>query len=477
MTQAALDARDAAMDGAVGEYADSLYSFRKLLPSLYPDKPGFEMPELVYDDPSNPGKSNSNYKRIAKALLEDGKVRIQGKDGQFIEVTLDDADPNSLDARDTKNGSVFKNSLGVKNLNALGSGKRAKDFSEAVQNAVEKNSSDVGFLKGASWGNAISGLMSWFSKVGFLKGIGGLLSFVFSGFKKMPDGLEREIAETTAKNIRSDLTENLKGKGYTHDEVKKAGDAVYYATMEKAGFADPKAPKKADPRSIAPITMDDAKVAEMRNKVYNAALYPEGQKDLGTQIGEQFVEAKRSGFFSNNFGWVRGVTESKLMAAGGKVATSIAGSIADFTTNPDSAQRLYKMSREQYAATVAKNAVENLRRDQAAFGLPDTLTEEQLDKFRARIETAIANDYDKLHMATSLAATNVKQPTLASGANSAFEQARASVDMANTGISGASLADDGNLGELAKQALAAKNTKDNKPGIKKPGAPTTSALS
>lgn len=462
MTQAALDARNAAMNGAVGEYADALYSFRKLLPSLYSDKPGFEMPELVLDNPADPANSNSNYKRMAKALLDDGKVNIQGKDGQTIQVSLDDGDPDSLDARDTRQGGIFKNSLGVRNLNAIGSGKRASGFADAVQDAVEKNSSDIGFLKGASIMNALSGLIQW----------------VLGGFKGGMTGLMQTIATVTAENIRTDLTENLKGKGYTHDEVKKAGDAAYYATLDKAGFADPKAPKKiTDPRNITAITMNDAKVQEMRNTVYDTVLNQRDEKDqknLTEKIADKFVSNKRSGFLSNNFGWVRGVTEAKLTNSAGKVASNIAANIADFTTNPDSSQRLVKMPREQYAAAVADNAVEGLRRDQASFGLPDALTDAQLNQFREEIRAGVIESYDKLHTATSLAATNVKQPTLASATNSAFEQAKASLGQNNAGISGASQANDGSLGELGKQSLAAKNA--GKAETRKPGAPPPTSI-
>lgn len=468
MTKAALEAKNTAMDGAVSGYADALLSYRKLLPTLYSqDAPGFEMPDLVLEDPKNP-TGNSNYKRIAKALITDGKARVQGKDGRFIDITLDDTDPESLDARDSKNGGVFKKAIGVDNLNSLGSGARANNFSDAVENAVEKNSSDIGFLKGASIGNALSGFARWASNVGWMKAIGTLIMSLFSG-KGIPQELQQSIAQVTAENIRSDLTENLKGQGYTPDEIKTASDRAYYATLEKAGFADPSAPKvSSDPRAIAAVTLDDAKVKETRNEVYRAVMHPRNEDSLGEKIGKEFVKKKNdSGFLSRNLAWVRGVSNEGLMKSGERVAETIATSIADFTTNPDQAQQLARMDRNTYASTVADNTIAALRKDEKKFALPKKLTEEQFAEFRQRIHEAVRQDYNQIHMASSLAATNVRMP-MDSRVAAAAQGAR------DAGMTGGLDATEAGAGNVPKAVANAKG-KNNKPGMGSKGIPAAPA--
>jgi hypothetical protein len=419
MTEASTAAKKQAYDGAIDELALQLATYRNILPVLYPEKPNFQMPD-----------DEASYKKMAKELVENGKTTVTGKNGDTLEISLDDRDPNSLDKRDTRTGGSVKEALGVTNINKIGSKSGFNAFASAIEDAVEENSSDFmpDLLKGASIKNVLLGLLQW----------------VMGGFQ---GSLREIIANLTANNVHDKVTSNLRelrterpdmAAMLTEDTIKKTADSAYSGVMEKAGVEVAGAPKKKTFADIVPITIDDAKVAKARNDVYQKIMYPRDDDPLSQQITNRMISGRKAsnvGSFVNFidvFGWT-GLSDADLKVSAEKVASTIAGSIADYTTDPKTAKALAGLSKEDYVNAVVAQVSNDLKKNESKLGLPKSLDSKaangktNLENFEeeVRVKLLEGNNYEKLSAATRLAARSEEATKVA------FGQARGAAKGAN----------------------------------------------
>jgi hypothetical protein len=406
MTEAAVAAKKQAYDAGVNELARSLATYRKLIPTLYP---GINMPAIT---------DEAAYQKMARDLLEKKKTTIG-----TTTISIDPNDPDNLDARDSKNGGQFKKALGVTDLNQLVSSKGLDAFSSAIGDAVEKNSSDIGFLRGASIQNVLAGLFQW----------------IMGGFAGGFDGLKKQIAEVTAENIHADVTANLtrlRGEKpelasmLSDERIRQAADGSYYAAMDKAGFAVPEAPQQPTFNDIVPVTIDSEVI---RRKVYAATLNPASGVDLETRIREQYTKGVDE--FKSSRGWYNpkkylAPKADEIAAAARNTAPVIADSISRVVTDQKTAAKLADMTPEKYADFVAAQVRGDLEKRESTLGFAFKFSDKKpgsdqtyLDDFTNTVRQGILANHSELASASRMAATNApsQMPT---GALSAAKGAR-----------------------------------------------------
>jgi hypothetical protein len=130
--------------------------------------------------PDNP--SDEDFQRMAIELIDQRQFTING---QTVSLADMDASPELAEMRQGLPRNTFQQLVPTRRQISL--------IANEVGNGVYENTGNIGFLRGATIGSALSGLFSW----------------IFSGFRGGFQGLMDSIAGNTAGNMQRSVTNNL----------------------------------------------------------------------------------------------------------------------------------------------------------------------------------------------------------------------------------------------------------------------------
>ncbi len=179
-------------------------------------------------------KTNEEYRRIAKELVEKRKFTIMGKDGVEKTVSISDLD-TKLEEFKTNNPDgykVYTEKLGAESFSQkIPSNRIAKAVSESVEENTGIGSTIMTFL---------FALVQW---------IGG-------GFQ---DNLFSIMANLSADKIAKSTDEKLRAIHEDPKVIKEVSEGVRTTVLKESGYPDPKAPK---PEKLEDIPAPQAPTTE-----------------------------------------------------------------------------------------------------------------------------------------------------------------------------------------------------------------------
>ncbi len=197
--------------------------------------------------------TDEQYLKIANDLIKNRTAKFEAKtpNGTPIQVDLsiEDLDKRlALLGKDPATKAEYDkiiNALGTNSFDqAIPDEARRVKIAKAVGNAVEENTGNLPFLGGASFMNALMGLIKW----------------VFSGFDGGMDGLKSSITRETANGIAVSTEKNLAGAniGLSQDTIKEISAGVRTRILKEKGVPDKDAPE--------PETLANTKGAEPKKE-------------------------------------------------------------------------------------------------------------------------------------------------------------------------------------------------------------------
>ncbi|MDX1974098.1 MAG: hypothetical protein SFT92_00310 [Rickettsiales bacterium] len=279
-------------------------------------------------------------------------------------------------------------------------------LADGVSNGVKENVGGIGFLGGATIGNALQGLFKW----------------LMSGFKGGFSGLKEKIAEYTASNMQTSIQNNLLNLRSTAPEMKGfLSDTTIAAitaragneTMVQAGFApnNPAAQESSNPAIT--LQINDKTRDAARNVIKHELLTPDGKAKLEEQIGKRLEDGIQKGLESNT--WYQWGPTSWLAkaAAPGKddaketaqaMAPVIADTIATRLTDPN-----FRTKDGRSLSQLDRMEFTNVFRDEIGKELkanPKTkdnyFVQNHLDDLLFGIRGELAQNYDRMHQANTI---------------------------------------------------------------------------
>jgi hypothetical protein len=422
------EARDKAYNTAIKSGEDKTAAFLKSK---------FENLTVIYNDASThkdlaiPTDVNE-YTRMAKELIDKRQFNAATKSGGMMTITLDD-----LDKKDDELELGIKKSKGAKSLQELvPTREQLQTTAKAIASGVEEETGSIGFLGGATVMAALTGLFKW----------------IFSGFKGGFDGLKQTIAGVTAENMQHAVGNNLErlrasrpdmAHILTRETIDETTQTVRNEVLTQGGVAI-RRPREVTLEDVKFDSIADNQLAEARTKIHDEILQPKGgtplhvviEDELNAKVEEAKKSAKLSDFASFLPDWkipgvitdLKAPSKETIQSASEKMAEVIATSASAFATDAKSTdsrgRRLSdpSVSKQDYARAVSDAVGEALvayDQEGQGFGLPMNLSDPDKghpgktnldavkDKVREKLMTG--ENYQKLHMASTLATVKATQ--------------------------------------------------------------------
>lgn len=284
--------------------------------------------------PDNP--TDADFQRMALEMIDQRQFTING---QTLSLADMDASEELAALRRERNLTTFQQLVPTRRQIGL--------IANEVGRGVYDNTGDIGFLRGATIGSALSGLFSW----------------IFSGFRGGFQGLMDSIAGNTAGNMRHSVTNNLARLRYrlqgtednisnflTDADIQNVGTSLQATVLNRANPNRP-APQGETLASIRIGDVGDSARTQVRNQIrttirsgiieglagteaFSDVLAPSGT-ETNTGFFAGAVRTAQNAVTSRLTSAVIGLSPAQRLTAANAVADGVADRLSSIIADPN----------------------------------------------------------------------------------------------------------------------------------------------
>jgi hypothetical protein len=205
------------------------------------------------------------------------------------------------------------NGIALDSFPPLGDGRSISDLipteqridliAKDVSAGVKENTGSIGFLKGATIGQAFRGFFAMIQEKGFGAAISGIFNMIFGdGKSEDAQALTQSIAQVTGRDINKGVTERLKSHqqelGLSDEQVAQIGAQTENSVRGRTGLPPIDVPGTQQP-PVGPGGMTEDQNLMVQNNIRTGVMQNFGLKQDGTQLVVDAANAEGAANLSN----------------------------------------------------------------------------------------------------------------------------------------------------------------------------------